>query len=84
MEIEREVKSNASGILMLKQCRALRQCEKHGLANLEDHICEDLDAKGFEIEARQCSRKLEARPLELPSRDRPTDVARRREFEPGE
>jgi len=55
METEREVKNNASGILTLKQCRALRRWEKHGLADLQDRICEDLDARGFEIEARQCS-----------------------------
>ena len=55
MKIEREVKINACGILTLKQCRALRQCDEHGLADLRDHIFEDLDAKGFAIEARGAS-----------------------------
>ena len=55
MEIEREVKSNACGILTLKRCRALRRCDEHGLADLRDHIFEDLDAKGFAIEARGAS-----------------------------
>ena len=55
METERAVKNNASGILTLKQCSVLRRCEKHGLADLQDRICEDIDAGGFEMEARQCS-----------------------------
>jgi hypothetical protein len=81
MEIERKAKSNASGILTPKQCRALQQCERHGLADPKEQICEDLDGHGLEIDAQQCSPKLEARPLDLSSRDKPTDVARRREFE---
>ena len=46
METERAVKNNASDILTLKQCSALRQCEKHGLADIQDRICEDIDAGG--------------------------------------
>jgi hypothetical protein len=70
MEIEREVKSNASGILTLKQCRALRQRDEHGLAGLQDRTCEDLDAMGFEIEARRCIR----------SESPPRQAAERREI----
>ncbi len=80
MDIELDLKNSNSGILTVRQCKALQHFERHNMTDVQKHVCEELDGEGFEVGAQQFNPNIKARALRLPPRDKPTDIACQWEF----
>jgi len=80
MEVECELKSKNLGILTVKRCRPLEWCERHGETEWQKNACEVLDAEGFPQSAHLFNPRIEVRPLKLPPRQSPDEIACQWEF----
>jgi hypothetical protein len=79
-EFECELRDSNQGILTVKRCLGLEYYERHGETELQKHACEVLDVEGFQRAAHYFNPSIKVRPVKLPPRKSPDEIACKWEF----